>query len=53
MTAIDNGHVVLLCHLVDGVEKTVEIGFGVDVFLAMSTKQDVALGLQPKLRVIS
>ena len=45
VAAVQNRHVVLFGHLVDGGKETVEVLFGVDVFFAMGTQQDVlALG---------
>ena len=35
MTAVEDGHVVLLCHLVDGGEEGEEVLLGVDVLFAV------------------
>ncbi len=51
VAAVQNRHVVLFGHLVDGGKETVEVLLGVDVFFAMGAEQDVlALG-EAKTRV--
>lgn len=41
MATIEDRHIILLSHSVDGVEEAEEVLFGVDVFLAVCAKQDV------------
>ena len=43
MTAVKNGHVVLLCHLIDGGEEAHEVLFRVDVLLSVSREQNIIL----------
>ena len=45
VATVQNRHVVLFGHLVDGDKETVEVLFGVDIFFAVGTQQNVlALG---------
>lgn len=41
MATIEDRHIILLSHSVDGVEQTQEVLLGVDVFLAVGAEQDV------------
>ena len=41
MAAVENGHVVLLGHGVDGVEERQEVLLGVNILLAMSRQQNI------------
>ena len=41
VAGIQDGHIVLLGHLVDGVEEAEEVLFGVDVFLAVGAQKNV------------
>ena len=46
MTALEDWHIIFLCHLVDGVEKRQEILLGVDVLLAVGAQKNVLALLQ-------
>ena len=46
VAAVEYGHVVLLCHFVDGGEEGEEIFLCVDVFLAVGGEEDVSAFLQ-------
>jgi len=48
MATVENGHVVLLRHLVDCVEQRKEVLLRVDVLLAVGRQQNVLALLQPK-----
>ena len=48
VAAVENGHVVLLCHLVYGIEEGEEILLCVDVFFAVGREEDVFAFLQTK-----
>ena len=41
MAAVEDGHIVFLCHLVDGAEERKEVFLCVDVFFTMGTQQDI------------
>ena len=41
MAAVEDGHVVLLGHGVDGVEERQEVLLGVNILLAMSRQQNI------------
>ena len=41
VAGIEDRHIILLSHSVDGVEQTQEVLFGIDVFLAVCAEQDV------------
>ena len=41
MAGVEDGHIVLLGHLVDGVEQAQEVLLGVNVLLAVGAQQDV------------
>lgn len=51
MAAVENRHVVLLRHFVDGCEQGEEVLFGVDVLFTMGRQQDVFAFLQTKALV--
>ena len=51
MATIEDWHVVLLCHTVDGVEEGEEVLLGVDVLLAMGGKEDILAFLQAEALV--
>ena len=53
MTGVQNGHVILLGHLVNGIEEAHEVLLRVDVLLAVSGEQDILVRLKPQLRVES
>lgn len=42
MTAVEDGHVIGARYRIDGSEEGVEVGLGVDVFLAVGREKDVA-----------
>ena len=46
MAAVENGHVVLLSHGVDGVEERQEVLLGIYILLTMSRQKDVAAFFQ-------
>ena len=48
MTAIEDRHIVLLCHLVDRGEQRSEVLLRVDVLLTMGRQQDVLALFQPQ-----
>ena len=48
MAAVENGHIVLLCHLVDGGEEAVEVLLGIDVLLTMGAQKDILAFLKPE-----
>ncbi len=50
VAAVEDGHIVLLGHLVDGVEEAEEVLFRVDILLAVSTQKDILPLLQPEPR---
>ena len=51
MAAVEDGHVVLLGHLVDGVEERQEVLLGVDVLLAVGAQKNVLALLQAQALV--
>ena len=51
VTAVEDGHVILLSHLVDGVEQRQEVLLSVDVLLAVGTQKDVLALLQAQTLV--
>ena len=51
MAAVEDGHIVLLGHLVDGVEEAQEVLLRVDVLLAVGAQQDVLALLQAQAGV--
>lgn len=51
MAAIEDGHVVLLSHNVDGTEKGEEVLLGIYVFFAMGGEEDVASFLETEALV--
>ena len=46
VAAVEDGHVVLFCHTVDGVEEREEVLLRVDVFLAVGAQKDILALLQ-------
>ena len=51
MTAIQNWHIILLCHLVNGIEQRKEVLFGIDILFSVSTQQNVFTLLQAQTLV--
>ncbi len=51
MAAVEDWHIIFLCHCIDGVEKTEEVLFGVDVLFTMGTEQNVFALLESKALV--
>jgi hypothetical protein len=47
MAGVENRHIVLFGHLVDGGEQRGKVFLGVDIFLAVGGKQDVLAFLKP------
>ena len=48
MAAVENGHVILLGHCIDGVEERQEVLLGVDILLAMSRQKNIFTFLETK-----
>ena len=46
MAAVEDRHIVLLCHFVDGIEEREEVLLSVDVLFAMGREQDILALLQ-------
>ncbi len=53
MAAVEDWHIIFLCHCIDGVEKTEEVLLGVDVLFTMGTEQNVFALLESKALVMS
>ena len=51
MAAVKDGHIVLLRHLVDGIEQAEEILLGVDILLAVSTQMPRIITLSPRIPI--
>ena len=51
MATVEDGHVVLLRHLVDSSEEGEEVFLGVDVFLAVGGQEDILAFLQAEALV--
>ena len=41
MARVENGHIVLFCQPVNGIEQAEEVLFCVDIFFPMGRKQDI------------
>ena len=48
MTAIDDWHIVLLCHSIDSIEETEKVLFCVDIFLSVGRKKNVFSFSKPR-----
>ena len=51
MAAVENWHIIFLCHCIDGVEKTEEVLLGVNVLFTVGAEQDVFALLESKALV--
>lgn len=51
MAAVEDGHVVLFCHVVDSIEERKEVLLCVDVFFTVSRKENILALLQTKTLV--
>ena len=51
MAAVEDWHIIFLCHCIDGIEETEEVLFGVDVLFTMGTEQNVFALLKSKALV--
>ena len=51
MAAVEDGHIVLLCHCIDGIEEREEVLLSVDVLFSMCRQQDVFSLLKAKTLV--
>ena len=51
MAAVEDRHIIFLCHCIDGVEETQEVLLGVDVLFSVSAEQNVFALLKSKALV--